>query len=135
VLTATTHLTRVQDLAAYNDEYFPSNKPARTTVTVAALNAPELSELEGAACLTVLSISTRNGFDTTSKPRSPARCRTSASTSPVMRTIGIVEDRRRMVPPARAEHSSEWREWSLESTGRGDPHMLQGRRLQGSERR
>ena len=45
VLTATTHLTRVQDLAAYNEEYakyFPSDKPARTTVTVAALNSPDL---------------------------------------------------------------------------------------------
>ena len=37
VLTATTYLTRVQELAAYNEEYakyFPTNKPARTTVTV-----------------------------------------------------------------------------------------------------
>jgi 2-iminobutanoate/2-iminopropanoate deaminase len=45
VLTATTYLTRREDLAAYNEEYaryFPTNKPARTTVTVAALNAPEL---------------------------------------------------------------------------------------------
>jgi enamine deaminase RidA (YjgF/YER057c/UK114 family) len=45
VLTATTHLTRREDLAAYNEEYaryFPTDKPARTTVTVAALNAPEL---------------------------------------------------------------------------------------------
>ena len=45
VLTATTYLTRRDDLAAYNEEYaryFPTNKPARTTVTVAALNAPEL---------------------------------------------------------------------------------------------
>ena len=45
VLTATTYLTRVQDLAAYNEEYakyFPTDKPARTTVTVASLNAPEL---------------------------------------------------------------------------------------------
>ena len=45
VLTATTYLTRVSDLAAYNEEYgkyFPASKPARTTVTVAALNAPEL---------------------------------------------------------------------------------------------
>jgi 2-iminobutanoate/2-iminopropanoate deaminase len=45
VLTATTYLTRVQDLAAYNEEYakyFPSDKPARTTVTVAALNSPDL---------------------------------------------------------------------------------------------
>src|ERR671937_1324054 len=45
VLTVTTHLTRVENLAAYNEEYgkyFPTNKPARTTVTVAALNAPDL---------------------------------------------------------------------------------------------
>ena len=45
VLSATTHLTKVADLAAYNEEYaqyFPTNKPARTTVTVAALNTPEL---------------------------------------------------------------------------------------------
>ena len=45
VLSATTYLTRVSDLAAYNEEYgkyFPASKPARTTVTVAALNAPEL---------------------------------------------------------------------------------------------
>ena len=45
VLSAMTHLTRVENLAAYNEEYakyFPTNKPARTTVTVAALNQPEL---------------------------------------------------------------------------------------------
>jgi enamine deaminase RidA (YjgF/YER057c/UK114 family) len=39
------HLTRRDDLAAYNEEYakyFPTDKPARTTVTVASLNAPEL---------------------------------------------------------------------------------------------
>ena len=45
VLTATTYLTRREDLAAYNEEYakyFPANKPARTTVTVASLNQPEL---------------------------------------------------------------------------------------------
>ena len=45
VLTATTYLTNVKDLAAYNEEYakyFPTSKPARTTVTVAALNNPEL---------------------------------------------------------------------------------------------
>ncbi|MGH7333532.1 MAG: RidA family protein [Candidatus Rokuibacteriota bacterium] len=44
VLTVTTHLTRREDLAAYNEEYakyFPTNKPARTTVEV-MLNAPEL---------------------------------------------------------------------------------------------
>jgi reactive intermediate/imine deaminase len=45
VLTATTYLTNVSNLAAYNEEYakyFPTNKPARTTVTVASLNNPEL---------------------------------------------------------------------------------------------
>src|SRR5258705_13883031 len=55
VLTATTYLTRVQELAAYNEEYakyFPTNKPARTTVTVAALNAPELLvEITVTACI------------------------------------------------------------------------------------
>jgi len=54
-LTATTYLTRVQELAAYNEEYakyFPANKPARTTVTVAALNAPELLvEITVTACV------------------------------------------------------------------------------------
>ena len=45
VLSAMTHLTRVENLIAYNEEYakyFPTDKPARTTVTVAALNQPEL---------------------------------------------------------------------------------------------
>lgn len=45
VLSVTTHLTKVENLAAYNEEYgkyFPTGKPARTTVTVAALNSPEL---------------------------------------------------------------------------------------------
>jgi 2-iminobutanoate/2-iminopropanoate deaminase len=45
VLSTMTHLTRVENLAAYNEEYakyFPTDKPARTTVTVAALNQPEL---------------------------------------------------------------------------------------------
>jgi 2-iminobutanoate/2-iminopropanoate deaminase len=44
VLTATTHLTKREDLAAYNEEYakyFPTHKPARTTVEV-MLNSPEL---------------------------------------------------------------------------------------------
>src|SRR2546426_1588936 len=44
VLTVTTHLTKREDLAAYNEEYgkyFPTGKPARTTVEV-MLNAPEL---------------------------------------------------------------------------------------------
>jgi 2-iminobutanoate/2-iminopropanoate deaminase len=55
VLSAMTHLTRVQDLAAYNEEYakyFPMDKPARTTVTVAALNSPELLiEITVIACI------------------------------------------------------------------------------------
>ena len=55
VLTATTYLTRREDLAAYNEEYakyFPTNKPARTTVTVASLNAPELViEITVTACV------------------------------------------------------------------------------------
>ena len=55
VLTATTYLTRRDDLAAYNEEYdkyFPTNKPARTTVTVASLNTPELLiEITVAACI------------------------------------------------------------------------------------
>src|SRR5919201_6535104 len=55
VLTATTYLTNVRDLAAYNEEYgkyFPANKPARTTVTVASLNNPELLiEITVTACI------------------------------------------------------------------------------------
>jgi 2-iminobutanoate/2-iminopropanoate deaminase len=54
VLTVTTHLTKREDLAAYNEEYakyFPTNKPARTTVAV-MLNAPELLvEITVTACL------------------------------------------------------------------------------------
>jgi 2-iminobutanoate/2-iminopropanoate deaminase len=54
VLTVLTHLTRREDLAAYNEEYakfFPSNKPARTTVEV-MLNAPELLvEMTVTACI------------------------------------------------------------------------------------
>ena len=44
VLTVTTYLTTRENLAAYNEEYakyFPTNKPARTTVEV-MLNSPEL---------------------------------------------------------------------------------------------
>jgi 2-iminobutanoate/2-iminopropanoate deaminase len=44
VLTVTTHLTTRENLAAYNEEYakyFPTDKPARTTVEV-MLNSPEL---------------------------------------------------------------------------------------------
>ena len=55
VLTATVYLVNRGDLAAYNEEYaryFPNNKPARTTVTVAALNAPELLiEITVTACI------------------------------------------------------------------------------------
>ena len=54
VLTVTTHLTKREDLAAYNEEYakyFPANKPARTTVEV-MLNAPELLvEITVTACV------------------------------------------------------------------------------------
>jgi len=55
VLTATTYLTDRNSLSAYNEEYakyFPNNRPARTTVTVAALNAPELLiEITVTACI------------------------------------------------------------------------------------
>ena len=55
VLSAMTHLTRREDLAAYNEEYakyFPTDKPARTTVTVATLNSPELLiEITVIACI------------------------------------------------------------------------------------
>jgi len=54
VLTVLTHLTRREDLAAYNEEYakfFPTDKPARTTVEV-MLNAPELLvEITVTACV------------------------------------------------------------------------------------
>ncbi len=55
MLTATVYLTNRGDLAAYNEEYgryFATNKPARTTVTVASLNAPELLiEITVTACI------------------------------------------------------------------------------------
>ena len=54
VLTVLTHLTKREDLAAYNEEYakyFPTNKPARTTVEV-MLNSPELLvEITVTACI------------------------------------------------------------------------------------
>ncbi len=54
VLTVTTHLARREDLAAYNEEYaryFPTGKPARTTVEV-MLNSPELLvEITVTACI------------------------------------------------------------------------------------
>ena len=53
VLTVLTHLTKREDLAVYNQEYaefFPTNKPARTTVA-AMLNFPELLvEITVTAC-------------------------------------------------------------------------------------
>jgi 2-iminobutanoate/2-iminopropanoate deaminase len=55
VLTATTYVTNPMLVPAYNEEYakyFPTNKPARTTVTVAALNQPELViEITVTACI------------------------------------------------------------------------------------
>ena len=55
VLTATTYVTRRDDVPADNEEYakyFPTNKPARTTVTVASLNSPELViEITVTACI------------------------------------------------------------------------------------
>jgi 2-iminobutanoate/2-iminopropanoate deaminase len=55
VLTATTYVTRREDVPAYNEEYakyFPTAKPARTTVTVASLNSPELIiEITVTACM------------------------------------------------------------------------------------
>jgi len=54
VLTVTTHLTRREDVTAYNEEYakyFPTSKPARTTVS-AMLNSPErLVEITVTACV------------------------------------------------------------------------------------
>jgi 2-iminobutanoate/2-iminopropanoate deaminase len=55
VLSVTTYLTNRNDLSDYNEEYtkyFPNNRPARTTVTVAALNSPELLiEITVTACI------------------------------------------------------------------------------------
>ena len=54
VLNVTTHLTTREDLVAYNEEYakfFPTNKPARTTVEV-MLNSPDLLiEITVTACI------------------------------------------------------------------------------------
>lgn len=54
VLTVAAHLTTREDLAAYNEEYakfFPTNKPARTTVEV-MLNSPDLLvEITVTACI------------------------------------------------------------------------------------
>ncbi|HEY2592631.1 MAG TPA: RidA family protein [Chloroflexota bacterium] len=55
VLTATVYVVNRDDLAAYNEvyaTYFPTDKPARTTVTVAGLNSPELLiEITVTACI------------------------------------------------------------------------------------
>ena len=54
VMSVMTHLTKREDVAAYNEEYakyFPASKPARTTVSV-ALNSPELLvEITVIACI------------------------------------------------------------------------------------
>jgi 2-iminobutanoate/2-iminopropanoate deaminase len=54
VLTVTTYLTKREDLADYNDEYgqfFPTDKPARTSVEV-MLNSPDLLvEITVIACV------------------------------------------------------------------------------------
>jgi 2-iminobutanoate/2-iminopropanoate deaminase len=54
VLTVTSYVTKRDDVAAYNEEYakyFPTNKPARTTVS-AGLNSPELLvEITVTACI------------------------------------------------------------------------------------
>ena len=53
-LTVTPYLTKIEDLAAYNEEYgnyFPTDKPARTTVE-ASLALPELLvEITTTACI------------------------------------------------------------------------------------
>jgi 2-iminobutanoate/2-iminopropanoate deaminase len=55
VLTATTYVIKREDVPAYNEEYakyFPTSKPARTTVTVASLNSPDLLiEITVTACV------------------------------------------------------------------------------------
>ena len=54
VLTATTHLTKREDLAAYNEEYgryFPENKPARTTVEVMLNSLDLVVEITVTACI------------------------------------------------------------------------------------
>ena len=54
VLTITSYLTKREDLKGYNEvygEYFPTNKPARTTVEV-MLNSPDLLvEVTATACI------------------------------------------------------------------------------------
>src|ERR1700752_3551863 len=54
VLTVTTHLTRREDLAEYNAEYgkfFPTNKPARTSVEVMLTPREYLVEITLSVCV------------------------------------------------------------------------------------
>jgi enamine deaminase RidA (YjgF/YER057c/UK114 family) len=55
VLAVTTYVVNPMLVPAYNEEYakyFPTSKPSRTTVTVAALNQPELLiEITATACI------------------------------------------------------------------------------------
>ena len=54
VLTITSYLTRREDVAAYNEEYgkyFPTDKPARTTVQALLVSAELLVEITTTACL------------------------------------------------------------------------------------
>ena len=73
VLTVLTHLTKREDLAAYNEEYakfFPTNKPARTTVE-AMLNFPELLvEITVTACIPDYKIGIRHGATVRNRSKS-----------------------------------------------------------------
>ena len=54
VLTITSYLTRREDVAAYNEEYgkyFPTDKPARTTVQALLVSPELLVEITTTACL------------------------------------------------------------------------------------
>ncbi len=54
VLTITSYLSKREDLAAYNEEYgkyFPTDKPARTTVQVSLVSPELLVEITATACL------------------------------------------------------------------------------------
>ncbi len=54
VLTVTSYVTKREDVAAYNEEYskyFPTDKPARTTVGVSLNSSELLVEITTTACL------------------------------------------------------------------------------------
>ena len=54
VLTVTSYVTKREDVAAYNEEYskyFPTDKPARTTVGVSLNSSELLVEVTTTACL------------------------------------------------------------------------------------